>query len=67
MVSVGVLEPVDHATDWCAPMVVVPKKNGATGINVDLTKLNENIKRQYYPLPTVGYELGLLSGAQVFS
>lgn len=67
MVEEGVIEPVDHATDWCAPMVVVPKKNGKVRICVDLTKLNENVKRQYHPLPAVDYELGLLAGAKVFS
>ncbi|KAI5725500.1 hypothetical protein M8J77_016303 [Diaphorina citri] len=67
MVAEGVIEPVDYATDWCSPMVVVPKKNNTVRICVDLTRLNDNIKRQTHPLPRIDQELGLISGAQIFS
>ena len=44
LLEIGVLRKVDEPTDWCAPMVVVPKQNGQVRICVDLTKLNANIK-----------------------
>ena len=34
----GVIEPVETPTEWCAGMVVVPKTNGRVRICVDLTK-----------------------------
>ncbi len=36
----GVIEPVTDPTDWCAPMVPVPKPNGKVRICVYLKKLN---------------------------
>ena len=47
MLEMGVIKRVDEPTDWCAPMVVVPKPSGEVRICVDLTKLNANIKRGY--------------------
>ena len=43
LVKFGVIEPVDEPTDWCVPMVVVPKPNGNVRVLVDLTKLNEGV------------------------
>ena len=37
MLKSGVISPVDHPTDWCAPMVVTPKPNGKVRVCVDLT------------------------------
>ena len=48
-------------------MVVVPKKNGAIRICVDLKPLNENVLREVHPLPKVDDTLAQLAGAQVFS
>ena len=48
-------------------MVVVPKPSGDVKICVDLTKLNENILRELYPLPSVDHTLAQLTGAKVFS
>lgn len=30
-------------SDWCHPMVVVPKNNGGVRITVDLSKLNQQV------------------------
>jgi len=38
-----VISKVDKPTPWCAGMVVVPKKEGAIHICVDLKPLNENV------------------------
>ncbi|UYV70334.1 K02A2.6-like [Cordylochernes scorpioides] len=63
----GVIEKVDHATDWCSPMVIVPKKNNEIRICVDLTKLNEKIKRERYQMPILEETLNQLSNGKVFS
>ena len=47
-----IIRPVTTPTDWGAPIVVVPKSNGSVRICVDLTKLNESMRRENFPLPT---------------
>ncbi|RXN17021.1 RNA-directed DNA polymerase-like protein [Labeo rohita] len=61
----GVIEPVTDPTDWCAPMVPVPKPNGKVRICVDLKKLNEAVKRERYVLPTAEEIIAKLSSATV--
>ena len=58
---------IEEPTDWCAPMVVAPKANGTVQICVDLTKLNECVRREQYPLPAIEQILAQLTGAQRFS
>lgn len=67
MEILGVISRVEEPTDWCAGMVVVPKKSGAVRICVDLSKLNESVRREKYILPSVEQTLGMLAGAQIFS
>ena len=67
MESLGVISRVDQPTPWCAGMVVVPKKNGAVRICVDLKPLNTNVQREVHPLPIVDETLAQLSGTTVFS
>lgn len=47
------IEPVEEPTEWCASVVVVPKPNGDIRMCVDLTKLNQAVKRKLYQMPTV--------------
>lgn len=63
----GVIEPVTEPTDWCAPMVPVPRKNGKVRICVDLKRLNEAVRRERYVLPTAEEITADLSGATVFT
>ena len=63
----GVISRVDEPTEWCAGMVVAPKKNGSVRICVDLRPLNECVLREIHPIPMVDETLALLSGAQLFS
>ena len=44
---------MNQPTDWCSAMVVVPKNDGRVRICVDLTKLNESVKRGRHILPSV--------------
>ena len=64
MERIGVISRVEN---WCAGMVVVPKKTGAVRICVDLKPLNSNVLREPHPIPTVDDTLSLLSGATRFS
>ena len=56
---------MEEPTEWCAPMVVVPKPSGR--ICVDFTKLNEAVQRERHMLPSVEPILGQLAGACIFS
>ena len=66
MPEIWVIKKVDEPTDWCAPMVVVPKPSGEVRICVDLTKLNTNIERHVHPLPSVDYTLGKIGNSKIF-
>ena len=66
MEDAGVIVRVEQPTDWCAPMVVVPKKDDVR-ICVDLTKLNESVRLERHEMPSVEYTLGQLSDARIFS
>ena len=67
MESLGVISKIDEPQEWCAGMVVVPKKGGNIRICVDLKPLNTNVRREVHPLPKVDETLAQLSGARVFS
>ena len=67
MEQLGVISRVDDPTDWCAGMVVVPKSDGKVRICVDLTKLNESVRRERHILPSVDHSLAQLGGAKVFT
>lgn len=64
MVTSGVIQPIKEPTEWCAPMVAVPKKNkDQPRICVDLKMLNKAVKREKYVLPTIDDILPKLTGA----
>ena len=67
MEQMGVVSRVREPTEWCSGMVVVPKADGSVRICVDLTRLNESVRREHHPLPAVEQALAQLAGAQVFS
>ena len=45
----------------------MPKANGKVRLCVDLTKLNESVRRERHPIPAVEPTLAQLAGATVFS
>ena len=67
MEKVGVISKVSAPTEWCAGMVVVPKKNGEVRICVDLKPLNKSLLHETYPLPKVDDILAQLTGAKIFT
>ena len=67
MERMGVVNRVRQPTEWCSGMVVVPKTDGRVRICVDLTRLNESVRREHHPLPAVEQALAQLAGARIFS
>ena len=67
MERLGVIKPIQEPTEWCAPIVVMPKQSGQLRICVDLTKLNESVMRKNVPLSAMDQLLAQLSGVTVFS
>lgn len=67
MEQMGVVSRVREPTDWCSGMVVVPKADGNVRICVDLTRINESVRRERHPMLGVEQALAQLTGAQVFS
>ena len=53
LVKQGIIAPVTEPTEWCAPIVVTPKKNSdKIRMCVDLSKLNKYVRRERYPSVT---------------
>ena len=67
MVADGVIAPITEATDWVSSMVVVHKPSGALRICIDPKDLNQAIKREHYPLPTIEEVTTCLGKAKVFT
>ncbi|GBN21214.1 hypothetical protein AVEN_3861-1 [Araneus ventricosus] len=67
MVEEKVITPDLKPTEWCAPVVIVPKSDGNVRICVDLIELNKSVMRELHPLPKAEYSLNLLTGAKMFS
>ena len=59
----GVIEP----TEWCVPIVAVPKASGEIRLCVDLNKLNRAVRREKNIMPFVDHVLGQLGEANVLS
>ena len=53
LIDQGIITPVTDPTDWCALIVVAPKK-GTDRIHMcmDLSKLNRFVRREHYPSVT---------------
>ena len=51
--SQGIIAPVTEPTEWCAPIVVAPKKDSEEiRMCVDLSHLNKYVRRERYQSPT---------------
>ena len=67
MEETDIIEQIQEPTDWCAGIVIVPKKDGGVRICTDYKKLNAAIKRERYVLPTVEDILHKLKGSTIFT
>lgn len=62
-----IIAPITEPTDWCSPMVPVPKKSGQVRICVDLTRLNRSVQRELFFLPTIEEIASKLAGSKIFT
>ena len=67
MEKLGVISKINEPTDWCSGMVVVPKQNEKVRICVDLTQLNEYVKREQHILPSIDHVMGQVGDVKIFS
>lgn len=68
MEEMGVIQRIEEPTEWCAGIIVEPKKNSQRlRLCVDFTGLNQYVCREKYVLPSVDQSLGMIAGARVFS
>ena len=67
MARLGVISQIKEPTKWCAGIVPVQKNNGSVCLCVDLTHLNQSVKRERHQLPAVEQVLAQLTGATIFS
>lgn len=67
MTNLGVIKKVQEPTDWVNSMVVTKKKNGELRTCMDPKDLNENIKREYYQIPTREEIISEMAGACYFT
>ena len=62
-----VIARAQEPSEWFSEVVVVPKSNGPVRICVDITKLNQSVCKERYPLLAVGQVFAQLAGATVFT
>ncbi|GBM36855.1 hypothetical protein AVEN_82842-1 [Araneus ventricosus] len=67
MVEEKVSTPVLKSTEWCAPVVIVPKSDVNVRICVNMLELYKNVMRELHPLPKAEYTLNLSVGEKMFS
>ena len=50
MLDDGIIEPMTEPSEWCHPIVLVPKKGSSEmRLTVDLRRLNDQVRRPYSP------------------
>ena len=54
-------------SDWAAPSILVPKKDGSFRLVVDYRGLNKQIEKTFWPFPRISDVIGSLEGNMFFS
>ena len=62
--GLNIMTPVNVPISWISATVVTLKKYGNVRLCVDLKPLNQALKRNHYPLPTIEDVLPVLSNAR---
>ncbi|XP_041421806.1 uncharacterized protein LOC121394536 [Xenopus laevis] len=65
MLEFGVIEP--SVSNWCSPVVLVPKKDSSIRFCVDFRKINLISKFDSYPMPRIDELIDQLGGAKFIS
>lgn len=65
MLEMGVIEP--SRSEWCSPVVLVPKKGGGLRFCIDFSKLNSISAFDPYPMPRVDEMVERLGKAKFLS
>ncbi|BES87348.1 Hypothetical protein NTJ_00154 [Nesidiocoris tenuis] len=63
----NIITKVTTGTEWCAPIVVVGKKDGSIRLCVDYTELNKFVVRERLVLPSTEDSLAKIKNAKVFT
>ena len=63
----GIIAKVTEPSDWVDSLVIREKPNGTLRLCLDPKDLNEAIKRDHYPTPTLEEITPKLTGAKLFS
>lgn len=64
LVAEGIITPVTEPTEWCAPIVVEPKKDGGIRLCVDLSHLNKFVRTEQYQSPTPLEEVASITASE---
>ena len=67
LTNLHIIAPVDVPTEWISALVATTKKNGKIRLCIDPKPLNQALRRNHYPLPTIEDILPELSQAKCFS
>ncbi|CAC5411697.1 unnamed protein product [Mytilus coruscus] len=67
MEKLGIVEKVEHPTEWVSSIVIVEKTDGKLRICLDPKDLNRSIKREHFILPRQEEITAKLAGAKYFS
>ena len=66
MEDIGVIEKVVQPTEWCFPVVVIPKKDCKVRICGDVIMRNKAVLWENHRMPTTEQTLAKLPGAYIF-
>jgi hypothetical protein len=65
--DVGFIKPIEEATAWPSPIMVIPKKNGKLKIYVDFKNYKILTKEDPYLLPFTDEVINIVIGHEVYT